>query len=128
MLMKYFTFTSICLLTFCMFLALSGTADLPDDYAKHLHGPKPDIQVPLETKQETKGGIGIPESNDVAKKQLTATASSLQHRERQVVSQEYHRRIVSMIVISLFGIGLLVVWIFLSLKLLSVDLPNKPES
>ena len=121
MLMKYFTFTSICLLTFCMLLALSGTTDLPADYLAQINGQRPDNHGPLSSNKGIKE-ITKKKSSEVSFHVSTADIMENKDEEVQQGGQGYHRQIIN-----LFGILFLVVWVFLSLKLLSVDLPNKPE-
>jgi len=94
MLMKYFTFTSICLLTFCMFLALSGTTDLPAENPEQINGPKQASQKPQDNDDEVK---------KIIKKQTSSASASLS-TERPPKSLGHHRRIIN-----LFGILLLAV-------------------
>ena len=115
MLMKYFTFTSICLLAFCMFLALSGTTELPADYSEQATGPQQGTQ------EHQAKDHKIKETKENTTKQASAATTGVQ-RELESVSHGLHRRIIN-----LSGLLLFIVWIFLSLKLLSIDLPNKSD-
>lgn len=106
--MKYFTLSAVCMLVFCMLLALSGTTDFPGGHPGIV---SPDgLLSPPSGPGQPKKGEALASVYPLAGAEARAEAERCTATPGSVVRQ--HRLL-------LFGAALIVVWILLSFRILS---------
>jgi len=109
--MKFFTATAVCVLVFCLLLALSGTTDLPPQNA-----PSPSFTSPSTPSHEATTASGV--ARPTAARRLTEWTEENRSLPSGLATL---REISRNRQIRLIGLFFIAGWIFLSFKLLSAD-------
>jgi hypothetical protein len=107
--MKYFTLSAVCMLIFCMLLALSGTTDFPGNRAEVV---PPSVLA-----------VTPPESNQPGKGQAPASLYPAPQDPQPLADTDESSETVATIPrngpLLLLGVVFIAVWILLSFRLLS---------
>lgn len=109
--MKFFTVTAVCVLVFCMLLALSGTTDLPEQ-----NPPSPSSAELLSSSADATAGPTVarpPTHRPLAEWSQDSRALPSGLAALREISRNRQIRLI--------GLFFIAGWIFLSFKLLSTD-------